>query len=177
MVRPNRFVDHRGFFVETYNLRDYKTLGIHCQFVQDNFSVSENAGTIRGLHFQRPPHSQAKLVRAQRGAIFDVAVDLRRGSPTFARWCAATVTADGGEQIFIPRGFAHAFVTLEPGTEVVYKADEYYDPDCEAGVIWNDPDIAIDWPEAAREPILSEKDSKLPRLAELETLFTLRATS
>ena len=126
---------------------------------------------MRGLHFQRPPHAQAKLVRVLKGAIFDVAIDLRRGSPTFGRWCGATLTAEEGNQLFVPRGFAHAFCTLEPDTEVAYKVDDYYAPECDAGLIWNDPDIGIDWPVAAEEAVLSEKDARLPRLGRLRKSF------
>lgn len=171
LVRAQKFGDVRGYFMETYSRRDYAALGIDCEFVQDNQSMSAQRGTIRGLHFQIPPEPQAKLVRVLKGSIFDVAVDIRRGSPTFGRWCGATLTADLGEQLFVPRGFAHAFCTLEPNTEVVYKVDGYYAPACDAGIIWNDPDIAIEWPVEPSEAILSAKDAKLPRLAEFESPF------
>jgi dTDP-4-dehydrorhamnose 3,5-epimerase len=123
--------------------------------VQDNQSLSARPGTVRGLHFQGPPAPQAKLVRVLRGSILDVAVDLRRGSPTFGRWCGAMLTASGGEQLFLPRGFAHGFCTLEPDTEVAYKMDGYHAPECEAGVLWNDPEIGISWPVDAATAILS----------------------
>lgn len=172
LVTVEKFGDSRGYFMETYSHRDYATLGIDCEFVQDNQSLSAQRGTIRGLHFQIPPEPQAKLVRVLKGSIFDVAVDIRRGSPTYGKWCGATLTADQGEQLFVPRGFAHAFCTLEPNTEVVYKVDSYYAPACDAGIIWNDPDIAVEWPIAQTDAILSAKDAKLPRLADLDIPFT-----
>jgi dTDP-4-dehydrorhamnose 3,5-epimerase len=161
--------------METFSRKDFERLGIGAEFVQDNQSLSVRRGTVRGLHFQRPPHPQAKLVRVLKGAIFDVAIDLRRGSPTFGRWCGATLTAAESEQIFVPRGFAHAFCTLEPDTQVAYKVDDYYAPECDAGVIWNDPDIGIDWPITADEAVLSKKDAKLPRLATLDSPFVYMA--
>lgn len=171
MVQPPKFSDQRGYFMETFSRRDFGRLGMGNEFVQDNQSFSARRGTVRGLHFQRPPHPQAKLIRVLRGAIFDVAIDLRRGSPTFARWCGATLTADTGNQLFVPRGFAHAFCTLEPHTEVAYKVDNYYASECDAGLIWNDPDISIDWPIEAEEAVVSEKDRRLPRFAALESPF------
>lgn len=173
LVVPRRFGDERGYLVETYRADAFRALGIEADFVQDNQSLSARAGTVRGLHFQTPPAAQAKLVRAIRGAVFDVAVDLRRGSPSFGRWCAATLTAAGGEQLFIPRGFAHGFCTLEPDTEVAYKIDGYYAPDCDAGVLWNDPEIGIAWPVEPAEATLSEKDRKLPRLREIDSPFSV----
>jgi len=134
--------------------------------VQDNASYSREAGTIRGLHYQRPPAAQAKLVRVVRGRVLDVAVDLRRGSPSYGRFVAVELTAEGGEQLFVPVGFAHGFCALEPDTEVAYKVSDFYAPQHEAGVIWNDPDIGIEWPLAGGEPVLSDKDTRLPRLAE-----------
>jgi dTDP-4-dehydrorhamnose 3,5-epimerase len=175
LLRPQKFVDHRGYFLETFSRRVFQDLGIDCDFVQDNQSLSTRRGTMRGLHFQIPPHAQAKLVRVISGAVFDVAIDLRRGSPTFGRWCGTTLTAAEANQLFIPRGFAHAFCTLEPETEVAYKADDYYAPACDAGIIWDDPDIGIDWPIAAHEATLSEKDAKLPRLADFATPFVYTA--
>ena len=171
LLRPRKLCDPRGYLMETFSRKDFERLGIGAEFVQDNQSLSVRRGTVRGLHFQRPPHPQAKLVRVLKGAIFDVAIDLRRGSPTFGRWCGATLTAAESEQIFVPRGFAHAFCTLEPDTQVAYKVDDYYAPECDAGVIWNDPDIGIDWPITADEAVLSEKDAKLPRLAALDSPF------
>jgi len=171
LITPRRFGDHRGFFMETYSADAYADFGIDCAFVQDNHSLSAAAGTIRGLHFQRPPHAQAKLVRVVRGSVFDVAVDLRRSSPTYGQWCGATLTAEGGEQYFIPRGFAHAFCTLEPDTEFVYKVDGYYAPESDAGLRFDDPDLAIDWPVDRAGVTVSEKDSSLPFLRDFDTPF------
>ena len=170
-IKGQKFQDPRGYFMENYSRRDYSALGIDCEFVQDNQSMSKQRGTIRGLHFQTPPEPQAKLVRVLKGSIFDVAVDIRRGSPTYGRWCAITLTAELGNQLFVPRGFAHAFCTLEPDTEVVYKVDSYYAPAYDAGIICNDPDIGIEWPIAPNEAVLSAKDTKLPRLTEFDSPF------
>ena len=169
IVKARRFIDHRGYFTETFSWRSFADLGINCEFVQDNQSMSEHRGTVRGFHFQVPP--QAKLVRVLKGSIFDVALDIRRGSPTFGRWCGATLTAVSDEQLFIPRGFAHAFCTLEPRTEVAYKVDAYYSPEEEAGIIWNDPALAVDWPILSDEAILSESDARLPRLVDIASPF------
>jgi dTDP-4-dehydrorhamnose 3,5-epimerase len=174
LVTMRKFADRRGHFMETYSRQNFSRLGIDCDFVQDNQSTSAKRGTVRGLHFQNPPAPQAKLVRVLKGSIFDVAVDIRRGSPTFGRWCSTVVTAEAGEQVFIPRGFAHAFCTLEADTAVAYKVDGYYAPDCESGIIWNDPDIAIDWPVAADDVLLSEKDAVLPRLVDVQSPFPYR---
>lgn len=162
VIKPRKFNDARGFFMETYVEPVFMKLGVSSRFVQDNHSLSHPRGTIRGLHFQKPPHAQAKLVRAVRGSVFDVAVDLRRASPTFGRWCGATLTAGGGEQIYLPRGFAHGFCTLERDCEVVYKVDDFYAPECDAGLMWNDTDLAISWPIPHREIVVSEKDGRLP---------------
>lgn len=164
---PQRFRDGRGFFCETWNERRMAEAGIACRFVQDNQSVSTHAGTIRGLHLQRPPHAQDKLVRVGRGRIFDVAVDARRGSPTFGRWVGVELSAENGRQLFIPAGFAHGFCTLVPDTEVLYKASDFYSARHEAGVIWSDPDLAIPWPVDPGAAILSENDRKHPPLAKL----------
>lgn len=173
LIVPRRFGDARGYFAETYRRDAFRALGVAADFVQDNQSLSARAGTVRGLHFQAPPAAQAKLVRAIRGAVFDVAVDLRRGSASYGRWCAATLTAAGGEQVYIPRGFAHGFCTLEPDTEVAYKIDGYYAPEHDSGVLWNDPQIGIAWPVEPAEAILSERDRKLPRLGEIDPPFEL----
>jgi dTDP-4-dehydrorhamnose 3,5-epimerase len=175
LIQPRNFTDHRGYFMETFSRNSFVRLGIDGEFVQDNQSLSLRRGTVRGLHFQLPPHPQAKLVRVVNGAIFDVAVDLRLGSPTFARWCAATLTAEKADQLFIPRGFAHGFCTLEPNTEVAYKVDDYYAPELDAGLIWNDPDIGIGWPIRTEEATLSDKDARLPRLAAFESPFVYTA--
>jgi dTDP-4-dehydrorhamnose 3,5-epimerase len=171
VIAPRRFVDQRGYFVESYSAADFAELGIHCVFVQDNQSLSLAAGTVRGLHFQNPPKSQAKLVRVLRGRIFDVTVDIRHGSASYGRWCSATISADGGEQLFVPHGFAHGFCTLEPNTEVAYKVDNYYAPECDAGLLWNDPTLGIVWPIAAGKAVVSEKDARLPRFETFASPF------
>ena len=168
IVRPRRFSDDRGYFVETWHKNRFAEHGIGVDFVQDNASFSHLPRTIRGLHFQRPPAAQAKLVRVLSGAVLDVAVDLRRGSSSFGRYVSAILTAEGGEQLFVPVGFAHGFCTLEPNTEIAYKVSDFYSPEHDRGVIWNDPEIAADWPLGGNPPVLSEKDSRLPRLSEIE---------
>jgi len=140
--------------------------------VQDNHSYSREAGTVRGLHFQRPPAAQAKLVRVTRGRILDVAVDVRRGSPTYGRWVGVELSAETGDQLFVPVGFAHAFCTLEAHTEVLYKVSALYDPDADAGLIWNDPDLAIPWPVSAEKAIVSRKDGELPRFESFASPFS-----
>ena len=164
LLRPRRFADERGWFVETYNRRGAEAAGIADVFVQDNHSLSRPVGTVRGLHFQCPPHAQAKLVRCARGRILDVAVDLRDGSPTFGRHVAAELTAENGYQLYIPVGFAHGFATLEPDSEVIYKVSDLYAPECDGGIAWDDPTIAICWPLPPGGPVLSPKDATLPRL-------------
>ena len=171
LLRPRQFLDSRGSFVETYNEKTFRAVGIAAKFVQDNQSFSAKRGTIRGLHFQLPPAAQAKLVRVVHGSVYDVAVDLRVGSPTFGRWDGATLTAEGGEQLFVPRGFAHAFCTLEPGAIVAYKVDEFYAPASDSGLIWNDPTLAIEWPVTSGEVVLSDKDLKLGRFADFGSPF------
>ena len=171
LVKPHKFGDARGYFMETYSEADFVGAGIDARFVQDNQSLSSVSGTVRGLHFQLPPHAQAKLVRVLSGAVFDVAVDLRASSTTYGRWCAVTLTAEGGEQLFVPKGFAHGFCTLAPDTIVAYKVDEYYAPQHDAGVAWNDPDIGIVWPSDIGQPVLSGKDMNLPGLRDLRQPF------
>src|SRR5262249_46316980 len=144
---------------------DFHELGIECPFIQDNHSYSASAGTIRGLHFQRPPKAQAKLVQVVAGAIFDVAVDLRPASPTFGLWCATEIAAEDGMMLFVPAGFAHGFCTLLPHTRVTYKVDQYYSVEHDAGIRWNDPQIGINWPIGANDIVISEKDANLPMLA------------
>jgi dTDP-4-dehydrorhamnose 3,5-epimerase len=161
LFRPERFADERGYFIETFNARSYAEAGVDTAFVQDNQSLSRETGTIRGLHFQCPPAAQAKLVRVLRGSIFDVAVDLRRESRSYGRWCSATLTEEG-EQLFIPRGFAHGFCTLEPDTEVAYKVDNFYAPSSDGGLRWDDPDLAIEWPVRPADAVISKKDADLP---------------
>lgn len=170
-IVPARFGDARGWFTESYSRRRLAELGIDIEFVQDNHSFSATKGTLRGLHFQSPPHVQAKLVRCIAGVIWDVAVDLRAGSPTYGKWVAAELTASGGEQLYVPAGFGHGFVTLTENAEVAYKASGYYAPECDGGVVWDDPDIAIDWPLSGQQPVLSDKDRALPRLKDFASPF------
>jgi dTDP-4-dehydrorhamnose 3,5-epimerase len=165
ILTPRRIGDERGWFSETYSTRAFAEATGDTVFVQDNQAFSAAAGTLRGLHFQRPPEAQAKLVRVLRGSIFDVAVDLRVGSPTYGHWAGATLTGAAGEQLFVPRGFAHGYCTLEPDTEVAYKVDGFYSPSCDAGLAWDDPDIGIAWPIATAHVILSDKDKKQPSFA------------
>lgn len=176
LLKPRRFGDARGWFMETYSETALAAVGVHDRFVQDNQSFSAFQGTIRGLHFQRPPHAQAKLVRCVRGAILDYAVDLRRGSPTYGRFVSATLTAEGGEQLYVPVGYGHAFVTLQPDVEVAYKVTDVYAPDCDGGIVWKDPTIGIDWPLPASGPVLSDKDQKLPTLAAFVSPFEYDGT-
>lgn len=171
LIIPRRFDDRRGYLSEVYNARTVKDAGIEDHFVQDNVSVSVHAGTIRGLHFQVEPHAQAKLVRVARGRIFDVAVDLRRSSPTYGHHVALELSRENWAQLYVPSGFAHGFCTLEPDTEVIYKASNFYAPQAEGGVLWSDPDLAIDWPVKAADAILSDKDSRLPLLANTDIAF------
>lgn len=172
LIPSKRFSDARGWFSETYSERALAAVGLHDRFVQDNHSYSRRAGTLRGLHFQVPPQAQAKLVRCLRGRIYDVAVDLRKGSPSYGAWVGAELSAENGLQLYVPVGFAHGFMTLEPDCEVTYKVTAPYAPDCEAGLAWNDPDLAIDWPLRPAEVILSERDARLPSLAAFDSPFS-----
>lgn len=170
LIRPRRFGDTRGWFTETYNRDAFIAAGIDCTFVQDNHSLSVLAFTLRGLHFQTPPAGQDKLVRCIRGRVFDVAVDLRRGSPTYGQWIGAELSAENGHQLFIPIGFAHGFVTLEPNCEVVYKCSGLYAPTHDGGIAWDS--VGIDWPiPAGTIPELSEKDRVQPRFADFDSPF------
>ncbi|MEX2671531.1 MAG: dTDP-4-dehydrorhamnose 3,5-epimerase [Phycisphaeraceae bacterium] len=171
LITPKKFGDHRGFFSETYNSKALAEAGVDLDFVQDNHSLSAEKGVIRGLHFQIPPFAQDKLVRVIRGAILDVAVDIRQSSPTFGKHVTAELTADNWTQILVPKGFAHGFITLAPDTEVIYKVTNYYAPDHDRGLLWNDPELAIDWPLNGDKAILSDKDLRQPRFAELTELF------
>jgi len=171
VITPKRHLDPRGWFSETFHQQRLEDLGIRCRFVQDNQSHSARAGTLRGLHFQRPPHAQAKLIMALRGRILDVVVDVRRGSSTYGRHVAIEISADSGQQVYIPVGFAHGFLTLTDDVLVMYKVSDYYAPACDGGIRWDDPDIAISWPMRATEIIVSEKDGRLPRLAEFDSPF------
>lgn len=170
LVVPRRFADPRGHFAETYTATRFAEIGIDRPFVQDNQSLSRAAGTLRGLHCQIAPSAQGKLVRVLRGSIWDVAVDIRSGSPYYGKWIGVTLTADGGEQLWIPEGFLHGFLTLEPDTEILYKVTREYDPASERGVMWNDPALRIDWPRRD-EPTLSEKDKGLPPFAAARNWF------
>jgi dTDP-4-dehydrorhamnose 3,5-epimerase len=171
LIFPKKFGDRRGFFSETYSRKGFAAAGIGLEFVQDNHALSADPGTVRGLHFQVPPAAQAKLVRVARGAIFDVAVDIRQGSPTYGKWVGATISAQAWNQILVPAGFAHGYCTLEPDTEVVYKVSDFYAPELEYGLLWNDPAIGIDWPIAPGKAVLSDKDLKMPKLAEVPAYF------
>ena len=171
LVVPPRFGDDRGYFCETYHAAKWADLGVDAIFVQDNASLSRPAGTVRGLHYQLPPSAQAKLVRCVRGRVLDVAVDLRRSSPTFGRHVAAELTADGGEQMYVPIGFAHGFATLEDDCEVAYKCSAVYDPDAERGIAWDDPDLAIDWRVDPADATLSGRDRRHPPLADQADVF------
>ncbi len=175
-LKPRYFHDARGYFVETYSTRSAQRAGLTMTFVQDNQSLSLKRGTVRALHFQVSPQPQAKLVRVVRGSIYDVAVDLRIGSPTYGRWEAVTLTAQAGEQLFIPRGCAHGFCTLEADTEVAYKVDDYYAPECERGLTWDDPTLAISWPVSPAEAVLSDKDRGLGCFADFVSPFRYDAS-
>jgi dTDP-4-dehydrorhamnose 3,5-epimerase len=171
LIHTRRFRDDRGWFSETFVDHRWRALGVDVGFVQENHSYSAPAGTIRGIHLQTPPHAQAKLVRCVRGAILDYAVDLRAGSPTYGAHVVAELSAENGDQLFIPVGFGHAFVTLEPDCEVVYKVSDYYAPECDGGIRWDCPMVGIDWKLDGTEPKLSDKDRKLPTLAEFSSPF------
>ena len=170
LLVPKRFGDDRGFFAEIYSRRKYLEYGIDFEFVQDNHSLSREIGTLRGLHFQAPPHAQAKLIRCARGAIFDVAVDIRRGSPAYGKWEGYKLTAENGHQLYVPVGFAHGFLTIEPNSEIVYKCSDYYAPEAEGSIMWNDPDIGINW-DLNGEPILSSKDADALPLKDIKSPF------
>jgi len=171
IIEPARFGDDRGFFSESWNRRRMAEAGLDIDFVQDNHSLSRQAGTLRGLHFQSPPHAQAKLVRCGRGALFDVAVDIRHGSPTYGQWTGVELSFENGRQLFVPEGFLHGFVTRQPETEVIYKCSDYYAPDCDGAVRFDDPDLGIDW-GLDGDPVLSDKDAAAPRLRDLPAYFT-----
>lgn len=171
LISARSFADRRGSFSETYSRQDFRALGIAEEFVQDNHSLSALPGTVRGLHFQRPPRAQAKLVRVLRGRVLDVAVDLRGGSPTHGRHVAVELAAGDGLMLYIPHGFAHGFVTREPDTEVAYKVSDTYAPDCDAGIAWDDPALGIAWGVAPGGAILSDKDRRLPPLSVIGAVF------
>jgi dTDP-4-dehydrorhamnose 3,5-epimerase len=176
LLTVRRFGDHRGFFMETYNRTDFEAVGVGEVFVQDNHSLSASVGTLRGMHFQLPPRAQAKLVRVLKGSILDIVVDIRRSSPSFGRHVACRLSDEGGEQFYVPAGFAHGFVTLTPDTEVAYKVSDTYAPELDRGLAWDDPDLALPWPDFASMglpggPTLSDKDRRHPRLRDLPDTF------
>ena len=170
IVQP-RFGDARGWFSETWNAARMAEAGLDLAFVQDNHSFSAQKGTLRGLHYQRPPHAQDKLVRCTRGAIWDVAVDIRKGSPAYGKWVGVTLSAENGHQLLIPKGFLHGFVTLTDDCEVQYKCTDLYVPDCDGGIRWDDPTIGIDWPLEGATPTLSAKDAVAPLLDGFDSPF------
>lgn len=169
ILTPARFGDDRGWFSETFNAARMAAAGITVPWVQDNHSMSAQPGTLRGLHFQAPPHAQDKLVRCSRGAIFDVAVDIRRGSPHYGKWVGVDLTPENGRQLFVPKGFLHGFVTRTFDCEVQYKCSDLYAPDCDGGIRWDDPDLAIDW--QVSDPTLSAKDKAAPLFADFVSPF------
>jgi len=170
IIEPNVFGDHRGWFMETYNDQALKEQGIDISFIQDNQSFSAIKGTLRGLHYQMNPKSQTKLVRCTKGSIYDVAVDIRKGSPTYGEWFGIELNAENKKQLLVPKGFAHGFITLTNDVEVQYKVDELYSPEHDRGIIWNDAEIGIEWPIDIK-PVLSEKDEKAPLLKDADSNF------
>lgn len=166
---PKVFGDHRGFFMESWSRRTMEEAGLFYDFVQDNHSLSTVKGTLRGIHFQKGDKAQAKLVRCVRGAVLDVAVDLRHDSPTYKQWVGVELSGENKKQLLIPRGFGHGFVTLTDHVEFLYKADNYYAPEADGGIRWNDPEIGVDW--GISDPILSEKDTKNPFLKDIAPVF------
>jgi len=170
-VTPPKFGDHRGFFSEVFKRSAFEAEGIEIDWVQDNQSLSAEPGTVRGLHFQVPPVAQAKLIRVLRGAIYDVAVDIRRGSSSYGKWVACELSAEKWNQLLVPAGFAHGFMTLTPDTEVLYKVDAPYSPANEGAILWDDPAIGIEWPRLGTAPILSGKDREAPLMADFNTPF------
>lgn len=171
IFEPNVFGDHRGWFMESFSEQKMVEKGLDLTFVQDNHSFSAQKGTLRGLHYQLNPKAQTKLVRCTRGVIFDVAVDIRKGSPTFGKWFGLELSAENKKQLLIPKGFAHGFMTLTDDVEVQYKVDELYAPECDRGILWNDPSIGIEWPIDVT-PVLSEKDEKAPFLKDADNNFS-----
>jgi dTDP-4-dehydrorhamnose 3,5-epimerase len=173
VLTPARFGDDRGWFSETFNAARMAGLGLDMVWVQDNHSMSAKAGTLRGLHYQSPPHAQDKLVRCSKGAVLDVAVDIRRGSPGYGKWVGVELTPENGRQLLVPKGFLHGFVTKAPDTEVQYKCSDVYAPDCDGAIRWNDPDLGIDWGVSA--PVLSAKDAAAPAFRDFTSPFTWNA--
>ncbi|MDW3181185.1 dTDP-4-dehydrorhamnose 3,5-epimerase [Roseobacter sp.] len=171
ILTPKRFGDARGFFSESWSKRQMTEAGLDYDWVQDNHSLSMQVGTVRGLHFQSPPHAQDKLVRCGRGALFDVVVDIRRGSPTYGQWVGAELSFENGRQILVPAGFLHGFATRAPETEIIYKCSDYYAPECDGAVRFDCPTIGVDWGLGDLEPVLSEKDAAAPGLADFDSPF------
>nr|WP_275900612.1 dTDP-4-dehydrorhamnose 3,5-epimerase [Paenibacillus periandrae] len=169
IIEPAVFGDNRGFFMESYNGKKFGEQGIKHTFIQDNHSLSVETGVLRGLHYQLNPKAQTKLIRVTAGAIYDVVVDIRQSSPTFGQWLGVILSAANKRQLLVPQGFAHGFCTIVPNTEVLYKVDEYYSPEHDRGIAWNDPALAIDWPTTT--PILSDKDTRHPLLKDAEMNF------
>lgn len=169
LVKPDVFGDNRGWFMETYSYKKYKENGIDVQFVQDNRSRTESKGTIRGLHFQKAPFVQSKLVTCTRGKLLDVVVDLRKESPTYKKWLSVELSEENKYQLFVPQGFAHGFLSLEDGTELLYKVDNFYSKECDRSILFNDPEIGVDW--GIEKPILSEKDLNAPLLCDSDVEF------
>lgn len=175
LVTAKRLGDSRGFFSETFRADLFAAAGVSLAFVQDNHVRSMQRGVVRGLHYQTPPHAQGKLVRCSKGAIVDVAVDIRAGSPTYGQHVAVELSADNWQQLWVPPGFAHGYATLEDECEVIYKVTDYYAPDCDRGIAWNDPALAIDWRIDVSDAILSDKDRRQPALADVPSAFTFEA--
>ncbi len=175
VLTPHRFCDSRGFFSESWSQARMAEQGLDFDFVQDNHSLSRQIGTVRGLHFQSPPHAQAKLVRCGRGRLFDVAVDIRKGSPTCGKWVGEELSYENGRHLLIPAGFLHGFVTREPDTEIIYKCSDYYAPDCDGAVRFDDPDIGIDWGLDGVTALLSDKDEAASFLKDFDSPFTWEA--
>jgi len=169
IFEPKVFGDHRGFFMETYNEKMFEEAGLKFNFIQDNHAMSAETGTLRGMHFQLEPYAQTKLVRVIKGAVYDVIVDIREGSPTYGQWEGFILSEDNKRQLLVPQGFAHGYCTLVKDTEFVYKVDNYYSPECDRGLAWDDPDLNIQWPTS--KPILSEKDKKQPLFKDLGRSF------
>uniref|UniRef100_A0A2A3JW87 dTDP-4-dehydrorhamnose 3,5-epimerase n=1 Tax=Alloyangia mangrovi TaxID=1779329 RepID=A0A2A3JW87_9RHOB len=172
LLTPRRFGDNRGFFSESWNKARMAEQGLDYDFVQDNHSLSARTGTVRGLHFQAPPHAQAKLVRCGRGRLFDVAVDIRKGSPTYGKWVGYELSFENGRQLLIPEGFLHGFITLQDDTEIIYKCTDYYAPECDGAVRFDDPEIGIDWGMDTSGAVLSDKDAAAPLLADFDSPFS-----
>lgn len=171
ILEPRRFHDERGFFCESWNENRLADLGLDLNFVQDNHSLSHDVGTVRGLHYQSPPHAQDKLVRCGRGRILDVAVDIRRDSPTFKQWVAVELSFDNGRQLLVPKGFAHGFATLEPMSEIIYKCTDFYAPECDRAIQFDDPDIAVEWGITRGAALISDKDRAAPPLKDHDLVF------